>query len=224
MVGRVDDGLRFMAPGPEGFPLRCRCGLVRGVANGVAPRAGFRFVCYCRDCQAFARFLERPDVLDTAGGTDIYQMPAGCVKLTAGTDAVRCLHFSSKVFRWYTNCCRTPIGNTAGPRFPMVGLIHSFMGHDADGRSRGQVLGAPLCRIYERSAIGPLPPNAPPPPSFNLFAIRASKLLGWWVRGLGRPNPFFDDLTHAPLSVPRVLTPSERATLTDEPVPRDLRF
>ena len=27
----------------------------------------------------------------------------------------------------YTDCCRTPIGNTAGPRFPVVGLIHSFM-------------------------------------------------------------------------------------------------
>ena len=83
-------------------------------------------------------------MLDTAGGTDIFQMPTGLVKLTAGTDAVRCLHFSTKVFRWYTDCCRTPIGNTAGPRFPVVGLIHSFMSRDADGRSRDEVLGAPL--------------------------------------------------------------------------------
>jgi hypothetical protein len=205
-----------MTLGPEGFPLRCRCGLVRGVANEVAPYAGFRFICYCRDCQAFAHFLERLDVLDTAGGTDIYQMPTGRVKLTAGTDAVRCLHFSSKVYRWYTDCCRTPIGNTAGPRFPIVGLIHSFMSRDADGYARDEVLGAPLCRIYERSAIGPLPPNAPPPPSLRLFALRASRLLGWWVRGLGRPTPFFDDRTHAPLSVPRVLTPNERATLAND--------
>ena len=28
------------------------------------PSAGFRFVCYCKDCQAFARFLDRADVLD----------------------------------------------------------------------------------------------------------------------------------------------------------------
>jgi hypothetical protein len=186
---------------------------VRGVANEVAPYTGFRFVCYCQDCQAFARFLERPDVLDTAGGTDIFQMPTGRVKLTAGTEAVRCLHFSSKIFRWYTDCCRTPIGNTAGPRFPVVGLIHSFMSRDAGGRSRDEVLGAPLCRIYERSAVGPPPPNAPAPPSLGLIALRASRLLGWWLRGLGRPTPFFDDHTNALLSVPRVLTPSERATL-----------
>jgi hypothetical protein len=35
-------------------------------------------------------------------------------------DAMGCLRLSDKgVFRWYTDCCRTPIGNTAAsPRFP----------------------------------------------------------------------------------------------------------
>jgi hypothetical protein len=91
-----------MAQGPKDLPLRCRCGHVRGVANEVAPYTGFRFVCYCQDCQAFARFLERPDVLDTAGGTDIFQMPTGRVKLTAGTDAVRCLQ---------RRCCDARLAN-----------------------------------------------------------------------------------------------------------------
>ena len=56
---------------PVTLPLCCRCGHVRGVAREVAPSAGFRFICYCTNRQAFARFLERPDVLDDAGGTDI---------------------------------------------------------------------------------------------------------------------------------------------------------
>jgi hypothetical protein len=195
-------------------PLRCRCGHVRAVASEVSPFTGCRVVCYCGDCQAFARFLTRPDVLDAAGGTDIFQMPTGRLKFTAGTDAMRCLRLSNKgVFRWYTDCCRTPIGNTAGPRVPVVGVIHSFMDYEASGPSRDEVLGPPLCRIYERSAIGPLPPTAPPPPSFGVFIRRASKMLGWWVRGLGRPTPFFDDRTNYPRAVPRVLTPSERAVL-----------
>src|SRR5260370_29266783 len=147
-------------------------------------------------------------------------MPTGLVKLTAGTDAVRCLHFSTKVFRWYTDCCRTPIGNTAGPRFPVVGLIHSFMSRDADGRSRDEVLGAPLCRIDDRSAVGPLAPNAPAPPSLSLFALRASRLLGWWFSRLSRSTPLFNDHTNAPLSVPRVLAPSERATPANDPAHR----
>lgn len=195
---------------PVDLPLRCECGRVRGIARGVSPSAGSRFVCYCTDCQAFARFLRRPGVLDGAGGTDIFQMPPGRIALTTGTDAVRCLRFSERVLRWYTDCCQTPIGNTAsGPRFPVVGLIHSFMSQAfmseaADGRSRDEVLGPPLCRLYERSALGPLPPTVPSP-SMRLYAGHASKLLGWWMRGLAKPNPFFNERTRAPLTAPHVL-------------------
>jgi hypothetical protein len=127
-----------MTRDPEVLLLRCRRGSVHGVVNAVAPYTGFRFVCCCQDCRVFAQFLERPDALDIAVGTDIFHVPTGRVKLTAGTDAVRCLHFSSKVLRWYTDCCRTPVGNTAGSRFPLVGLIHSFMSLDADGHSRDE--------------------------------------------------------------------------------------
>ena len=136
------------------------------------------------------------------------------LKLTAGMDAMRCLCLSNKVLRWYTDCCRTPIANTAAtPRFPVIGVIHSSMGHEAVGRSLDEVLGPPRCRIYERSAVGPLPPNGPSAPSLGVFACRATKILGWWLRGLGRPTPFLDDATNAPRAVPRELTPSERAAL-----------
>ena len=192
--------------------LRCHCGRIRGVARGVSPSSGFRFVCYCKDCQAFARFLERPDVLDTAGGTDIFQMPPGHVKLTAGADSLRCVSLSGKVLRWYADCCRTPIANTAAdPRFPVVALSHSFMDHVANSGSRDALLGPPLCRIYERSATRPLPPYTAPPLSLRVAARRAAKIFSWWVRGLGRPNPFFDG--RAARSVPRVLTPSERDSI-----------
>src|SRR5262245_3144395 len=188
--------------------LRCHCSRMRGIARAVSPSTGFRFVCYCRDCQAFARFLERPDILDGAGGTDIFQMPLGQVTFTAGFEALRCLRLSGKVLRWYADCCRTPIANTAAdPRFPVVALIHSIMDCTADGWSRDSLLGPPLCRIYEHSAIGPLPSNAAPPPSLRVFACRATKVVGWWMRGLARPNPFFDHRTKAPRSVPQLLSP-----------------
>jgi hypothetical protein len=153
--------------------LRCRCGHMRGVASNVSPSSGFRFVCYCKDCQAFARFLDRADVLDAAGGTDIFHMPPGRVKLTVGTDALQCLQLSDKVLRWYAECCRTPIANTpARPGFPVIGMIHSFMDHEADSRSRDEVLGPPLCSIFERSAIGPLARTRPARrlPGFSLVA------------------------------------------------------
>jgi hypothetical protein len=186
------------------LPLRCRCGHLSGVANEASPSSGFRFVCYCKDCQAFVRWLDRPDTLDVAGGTDIFQLPPAHVKLTAGADVLRCLRLhEGGVLRWYADCCRTPIANTAATaRFPVVALIHCFIDHEAGGPSRDEILGPPLCRIYERSATGPLPPDAPPPPSFAVSARRASNSLGWWLRGIGRPNPFFD-ATGAPISAPR---------------------
>ena len=39
------------------IPLRCRCGEVRGTALDVNGGVGNRVVCYCHDCQAFARHL-----------------------------------------------------------------------------------------------------------------------------------------------------------------------
>jgi hypothetical protein len=196
---------------PSDVPLRCRCGRVRGVARAVSSSSGFRFVCYCKDCQAFARFLERPDVLDAAGGTDIFQMPPASVKLTDGTDALRSVRLSDKtrVLRWYADCCRTPIGNTADRSgFPIAAVIHSFMDHEAEGRSRDEALGPALCRIFERSAVGPLPADAPPAPSFRAFARRGTKMLAWWVRGLARPSPFFDERTRAPRAEPRLVRPA----------------
>jgi hypothetical protein len=73
----------------------------------------------------------------------------------------------------------------------------------------GKVIG----RIDPEFAIGPLPRNAPASPSLGVFALRVSKIFGWCLRGLGRPTPFFDDFTRAPLSTPHVLTRSERAAL-----------
>jgi hypothetical protein len=206
-------GIEVARP-PMDFPLRCQCGQVRGVASKVSPATGFRVFCYCRDCQAFAHFLQRQDVLDAAGGTDIFQMPPSRVTLTKGANHVRCVRLSwSGAYRWDTDCCRTPIGNTAGPRVPLIGVIHCFMDHQGEGHSRDVVLGPPLCRIYERHAVGPLPPMAAPPPSLRILIRRTSTLFGWWIRGLARPSPFFDDRTNAPCSAPRVLTSSERTAL-----------
>ena len=52
--------------------------------------------------------------------TDVDVARARARETRRGTDAMRCLRLSDKgVLRWHTDCCRTPIGNTAAsPRFP----------------------------------------------------------------------------------------------------------
>ena len=70
-------------------PIRCQCGKVRGDVD--LSRAYTRATCYCKDCQAFARYLKRPDMVDRCGGTDIVPMSPGG-RLDNGWARARHLH------------------------------------------------------------------------------------------------------------------------------------
>lgn len=196
------------------LPLRCKCGKVRGVARKVSPKTGSRVVCYCDDCQAFAHFLDRGDVLDAHGGTDIFQLPPSEVEITQGAELVRCLRLSDKgLFRFYTECCHTPMGNMVGPWLPFVGMIDAFMDHEGDGRSRDEVLGKPVARILGKFAKGGMPSGAHPKTP-KRFLLRIMRLLAvWWIKGRKKPSPFFDARTKAPRGELRVLSVGEREEL-----------
>jgi hypothetical protein len=199
---------------PTDIPLRCACGKVGGTGLGVSPNQGCRVVCYCNDCQAYARFLARPGIVDQWGGTDLFQMAPSRVRITRGADTLGCVRLSAKgMYRWYCGACKTPIGNTNGPRVPFVGLVHTFMDHASDARDRDDVLGKPVGYVRTKSAVGTLP--APISAASPLRVIgRSVRLLGkWWLTGAGSPSPFFDDRTHAPRTNPRILSSEERRAL-----------
>src|SRR5271170_7107234 len=126
-------------------PLRCRCGAVRGVMTDVSPVTGNRVICHCNDCQAFARFLGQDGVLDARGGTDIFQVAPSQIRVTEGADHLVCVRLSEKgLFRWYAGCCKTPIGNMAGARFPFIGVVGAFMDTGAGGKMADDILGEPI--------------------------------------------------------------------------------
>ncbi len=64
--------------------LACDCGAVTGVARGVSARDTSYIVCYCDDCRAFLRVLERPELLDAHGGSRIVQMSPVHLQIAAG--------------------------------------------------------------------------------------------------------------------------------------------
>ncbi|WP_043764641.1 DUF6151 family protein [Algiphilus aromaticivorans] len=191
--------------------IRCDCGKLQGIFRGVAAGSGNRTVCYCRDCQAFARFLERPDVLDAHGGTEVFQhSPRGLV-FTEGTAQLACVRLSDKgMLRWYAACCRTPIANTMpASAMPFVGLISAAW--DAEGDT---LLGPVRNRIQAQSAIGdtgdleasqgvPLP----------VFVRVLWLLIKARLRGDHRHSPFFDAATGQPRARPQVLSPEARRAL-----------
>jgi hypothetical protein len=190
---------------------------MHGVATEVRPDNGNRIVCMCDDCQAFALFLDRPDALDQYGGTDIYQTTPSQLTITDGIEHLRCMRLSPKgLFRWYAGCCNTPIANTADTaRAPFAGVIHTFMDHDASGRSRDDVLGPPLGLLMAKFALGQPPAGAHPtvPPSIMVRTVKY--LLKGLVTGKASPSPFFDARTKSPVVVPKVLTKEERDAIRE---------
>lgn len=191
--------------------LRCDCGKLQGEVDprGVAARA----VCYCHDCQAFARFLGREgDVLDAAGGTEVAATLPSAVHFTSGLEHLGCMSLSPRgLYRWYATCCSTPIGNT--PReltTPYVGLVRACI--DAPDESLARQLGRSPIRVQTGSALAPVKST----PLRTVWAVAkiGSKLLRARLGGGYRNNPFFQPDGRAPLREPRVLTREERAALT----------
>lgn len=88
--------------------------------------AGTRTICYCKDCQTAAHALGAGgDILDAAGGTDVWQTTPDLLEIRQGADQLGILRLSPQgIYRWYARCCNTPLCNTL-PRLglPFVGII-----------------------------------------------------------------------------------------------------
>lgn len=112
--------------------LRCRCGQVKGIV--ATDRVYVRATCYCRDCQAYARHLGQPGLMDAHGGTDIVAMNPLAVRFTAGEEHIAglCLR-KGGLYRWYAECCRTPLGNTPHDgRTAYVGMVTACLATAAE--------------------------------------------------------------------------------------------
>jgi len=146
------------------------------------------------------------DVLDEHGGTDIFQTSPSSLTITQGMDQIGCLHLKENgTHRWYARCCNTPIGNTAKPSLPFVGIIHSFW---ADKEVWNETISAPRARVQTKHAYN-LPEDAPAPVGFPIGVTLGLmwKILKWKLAGKGRPNPLFG-VDGEPISKPEVVTKS----------------
>lgn len=194
---------------------RCQCGSVRGLAREVGPSTCLRSVCYCDDCQAFAHFLGRADVLDARGGTEIVAMAPARLRIEQGHEQIRSMRLKDGgMIRFYSACCRTPLGNTVSAGMPFVGLpIGALSEGLAERGGVDAVLGPIVGRVlgtFARPGPGPeLHPKTPLSMILKVVKLFAS----WTLRRLGRPTPFYDARTKKPVAEPEVLTPAARAAL-----------
>lgn len=193
--------------------LRCACGAVQGVARDVSSETSTHVVCYCVDCQAYARFLDRDGLTDAHGGTKVFLAAPANLTFSQGTEQLACVRLSEKgMFRWYAKCCRTPIGNDSGSSvMAMVMVADAFVDPSGDATPE-QVLGKPV-GLKGSSARGGVPegvhPNLPAGPIAGmLWRIARAKLAG-----KARPSPFLDPETQRPRTKAQVLAREERAAL-----------
>ncbi|MBZ5709154.1 DUF6151 family protein [Nannocystis pusilla] len=197
----------------ESLGLKCRCGAVRGTAKELSPGTGIHVVCYCRDCQAFARFLATEGVLDAGGGSEIFQLTPSQLRIEAGQEHLRCMRLSERgMIRWYADCCRTPIANTlASARMPFAGLLVTFF--DAPVEVRERVLGPVVARTFGRDATGPTPAGTYEKVTWRVVPRILGLLARGFVRRRALPSPFFAPGAKQPRVAPTVLTAAERAAL-----------
>jgi len=155
----------------EAIELRCRCGAVRGEAD-FTHASRVRVICHCGDCGRWVRHLGRDDA------NEVVQTWPAFVRITSGMEHVRCakLRPKSGLRRWYTDCCKTPLANTASRAgVPFVGLMCAMLASKDDA-----VIGnAHHVNGEHRTPL-------------SVMLRAAWALIVGIIRGRSRPSPFFD--------------------------------
>ena len=191
--------------------LSCSCREVRGLVTAAAPGQVTRIVCYCDDCQAFLHRLDRADLLDDQGGTDIVQLAPAWLSFVQGKQRIVGLRLTPRgTYRWYASCCRMPLGNTLGPAIPFIGIVAQAF--ESETQKPDQIFGRPIGRIFGKYAVG-RPPEGSTRLNPWLVARAASKVLLWRLRGKTWPHPFFDRARRTPHFPLTTLSPQEREAL-----------
>lgn len=198
------------------IPLRCECGTVAGVVQvrGFAVHGA----CYCRDCQAFARHLGRPErMLDAAGGTEVIGTLPASLQITSGQEQLACVTLTPRgPYRWYADCCRTAIGNTPrSPKIPVVTLHCHALALPREELDRA--LGRATFAFATDAASQPV---ARTPVGFALMLPKMVLGILWGrISGAWRSNPFFKTGTGEPLRAPVELSRAERYALRGDSPP-----
>lgn len=192
------------------YPVQCVCGTVKAELETTGRE--IRCVCYCKDCQAFAHFLQKPEtILDASGGTEVIQTSSANLRFTEGMSNLACMRLSPNgMLRWYASCCDTPIGNTmANSKIAFVGLFRQVL---ASNESRlDETFGDVSCVCNSQSAVSESKPK-------DRGILKAIVRLGGMMlksrmNGRYRQSPFFHN--GMPVAEPLVLSNSQRQALAN---------
>ena len=187
--------------------IQCECGKFRAELTQFPRYTPGRLKCYCDDCQAFLNYLNRSDLLDENGGTEIIPAYPADIKLISGKDVIKCTRIlPNGMFRFSTTCCNTPIANT-DPNRPWAG-IHRRMYTVKDPSRLDKELGPVKASVMGKFAKGNPPPGTPQRFNFKGMITVMPHILRGVLLGKAKPSPFFEN--GKSIVEPKVLTSEER--------------
>lgn len=187
-------------------PLACRCGTLRGTVDTTAPHE--RIVCYCADCQAYARWLGRPgEDLDERGGTNALLTVPSAIEIARGAEQLACVRLTnSGPLRWYAACCNTAVANTGvSHRLAFASLLAPSLG--GAGPALDAAFGPARLFGFVKDAKGEPKPKGTP--FLGVLLRVAARSLKARLDGSYRRTPFFDVASGRPRAAPRVLGAEE---------------
>jgi hypothetical protein len=189
--------------------IQCECGTFRAQLENFPRNTPGRLACYCDDCQTFLHHLNRSDLLDGAGGTEVVPVYPAEVRIVSGREVIRCLRLSPNgLLRWYASCCNTPVTNTR-PGYPWMGTIFRVFTVQ-DPRYLERTLGPVKSRIMGRFARGAPPSGTAQKIDFKGFMTVLPFLLKGLLTGKARSSPFYEQDGKTPIVAPVVLSLQER--------------
>lgn len=193
--------------------IQCECGKFRAQLTKFPKNTPGRLKCYCDDCQSYLHYLNRADLLDENGGTEIIPAYPSDIELTAGKEVLRCTRLSPKgMFRFSTSCCNTPILNT-DPKRPWAG-IHRRVYTVKDPTRLDRELGPIKSSIMGKYAKGTPPPGTPEKFDFKGMTVVVPYILKGVLLGKAKRSPFFEN--GEPVVVTKVLSLDERKTAREK--------
>ncbi len=192
--------------------IQCQCGQFKAEIHHFPHETPGRLGCYCDDCQSYLIYLNRTDLLDKAGCTEVVPVYPVNLKIKEGASHLKCTRLSTHgIYRWSTTCCNSPIANTKRG-IPWVGIFsHSFCHKDPNYLDK--TLGPVKSRIMGRFAKGNVAPHTAE--KINLRSILT--VLPFILKGRlfkkNKNSPFFEADGRTPIVKPYILTPREREEL-----------
>lgn len=196
--------------------IQCDCGKFKAQLTGFPKNTPGRCICYCDDCQTFANYLNRPDLLDLAGGSEIIPVYPSEFKVLQGKELLACVRLSPKgLFRWYTSCCKTPVGNNQ-PKFPWVGTLNQIYKAANGADYLEKTLGPIKSRIMGKFAKGGPPEGVAEKMTFKDAMVVLPFLLRGFLTRKAKDSVFFQEDQITPIVQPHIMTLEERNQIRDK--------